>query len=342
MTYHFDLEITRIFGLGIYWYGAVYTFGFLGVFAWFAWRRALLGWCLAEVFDFAILMAGGILIFGRAFDILVYELDFYRATPWQALDWWRGGMASHGVMLGGVLGTLAFCRWRRKPFLVTADVLAVPAAFVMGIGRIGNFIEGGVIGSLTTMPWGMTYPNVEGPRHPVALYDGAKNLLLIPILMLVLRRFPAGRGTATGAFIFLYAALRFFVDQFRDYEGGWLGIGQGQYFNLVMAAIGLAILIWAWRRNPVTPRARPTVLEHPVGWPRVAVFAFLCLYPLGIPTSWTRVNIEEKREQPPVTLRAPAGFLDRAQAAVRSEALHTGAEDASAPLGGPGIREDEL
>jgi len=39
----------------------------------------------------------------------------------------------------------------------------------------------------------MTYPNVEGPRHPVALYDGAKNLLLIPILILVLRRFPAGR-----------------------------------------------------------------------------------------------------------------------------------------------------
>jgi phosphatidylglycerol:prolipoprotein diacylglycerol transferase len=245
-------------------------------------------------------MAAGILVFGRAFDILVYELDFYRDTPWTALDWWRGGMASHGVMLGGVLGVLVFCRWRRKPFLVTADELAVPAAFVMGIGRIGNFIEGGVIGSRTAMPWGMIYPNVDGPRHPVALYDGAKNLLLIPILILVLKRFPAGRGIATGAFVFLYAALRFLVDQFRDYEGGWFGLGQGEYFNLAMAAIGLAILVWAWRRKPVPPVAHPPVSGRTVGWVRVVIFAFLCLYPLGIPTSWTRVNIEEKREQPAI------------------------------------------
>jgi hypothetical protein len=98
-----------------------------------------------------------------------------------------------------------FCRLRRKPFLVAADELTVPAAFLMGIGRIGNFIEGGVIGSVTAMPWGVIFPGVEGPRHPVALYDGAKNLLLVPVLILILRRWPAGRGVATGAFLFLYA-----------------------------------------------------------------------------------------------------------------------------------------
>jgi phosphatidylglycerol:prolipoprotein diacylglycerol transferase len=294
-----SLEIGTVFGLPVYWYGAIYTLGFLGVFGWFAARRGRLGWTMADVVELSVLMALGILIGGRIFDILVYELAYYREHPLDAFDWWVGGMASHGVMLGGVVGVFLFTRLRRKPFLVAADELTVPAAFLMGIGRIGNFIEGGVIGSVTTMPWGVIFPGVEGPRHPVALYDGAKNLLLVPVLILILRRFPAGRGVATGAFLFLYAGLRFLVDLFRDYEGGWLGIGQGQYFNLIMAAVGLVVLIWAsLRRVSPTPYVSPEPRRtNPL---LVVLFVFLCLYPLGIPTSWTRENIETIRAEEPV------------------------------------------
>ena len=213
-------------------------------------------------------------------------------------------MASHGVLLGGFVGHAPVLPLAPEAVPGDADEVSVPGAFVMGVGRIGNFIEGGVIGSLTTMPWGVIYPNVAGPRHPVALYDGAKNLLLIPILMLVLKRFPPGRGIAIGTAIFLYAALRFAVDEFRDYEGGWLGIGQGQYFNIAMAALGLVILIWAWRRPAVAQPMEPSP-KRSVGWLRVVIFAFLCLYPLGIPTSWTRVNIEEKREE--ITVKPDPG-----------------------------------
>ncbi len=296
IVHDFRLEIGHVFGLPVYWYGAVYTVGFLAVFGWFALRRRRLGWSLADVFELSVLMAAGILIGGRIFDILVYELVFYAAHPLEAFNWWRGGMASHGVLLGGLIGVFLFCRLRRKPFVETADELAVPAAFVMGIGRLGNFIEGGVIGSVTAMPWGFVYPDVEGARHPVALYESAKNLVMVPILIWVLKRFPAGRGVAMGAFVFLYGALRFGVDFFRDYEGGWLGIGQGQYFNLAMAAIGIAVLIWASRRKPpaaavVTPEPRRT---SPV---LVALFLFLCLYPLGIPTSWTHEHIEAIRNE---------------------------------------------
>lgn len=298
MIHNFDLELGRILGVEIYWYGAVYSVGFLGVLIYFATRRRHLGWSSADVFELSILMAVGILIFGRAFDILVYELDYYWDEPLAALNWWRGGMASHGVLIGGVVGVVLFCLWREKPFIETADELTVPAALLLALGRLGNFIEGGVVGFLTTMPWGVIYPDLEGPRHPVALYESAKNFLIIPILMLLLRQFPSSRGIATGAFVFLYAALRFLVDTFRDYEGGWFGMGQGQYFNLVMAVFGLAILIWAWRRSvPATPRAPPAVLVRPANWLHIVIFAFLCLYPLGIPTSWTRINIEEKRGQ---------------------------------------------
>ena len=68
------------------------------------------------------------------FDILVYQLSFYEEHPLEALNWWAGGMASHGVLLGGLTGVFLFCRLRRKPFVETADEVSVAAAFVMGVG----------------------------------------------------------------------------------------------------------------------------------------------------------------------------------------------------------------
>jgi phosphatidylglycerol:prolipoprotein diacylglycerol transferase len=278
-----------------YWYGLVYTAGFIGVFLWFWFRRGSVGLSRRDVVTFTIVFAAGVLLGGRLFDILVYEADYYRARPLDALDWWNGGMASHGVLLGGLIATWAFARSRGLPVLVLLDEIVVPGAFLMAIGRLGNFIEGGVIGSVTSLPWGFIYEDVEGPRHPVALYDSAKNLLLVPVLIWASRVWPPGRGVTAGLFVLLYGLLRFVVDLFRDYEASWLGIGTGQVYNLAMAAAGLVMVVYLLRvpRPPVAPR---TPAEAPVGWLRVAILLFLLVYPAGIPTSWTRENIIAKRE----------------------------------------------
>lgn len=282
----------------VYWYGLVYTVGFLGVFLWLWVRRRSIGMSRRDVVTFTIVFSVGVLLGGRVFDILVYEAGYYRERPLDALDWWKGGMASHGVLLGGLLATWAFARARGLPVLVLLDEIVVPGAFLMAIGRLGNFIEGGVIGSVTTMPWGFIYENVEGPRHPVALYDSAKNLLLVPILIWASRIWPPGRGVTAGLFVFLYGLLRFLVDLFRDYEASWLGMGTGQVYNLAMAAAGLVMIVYLLRfPRPAAPRREP--VEANAGWLRVAILTFLVLYPLGIPTSWTRENIEEKRAAAP-------------------------------------------
>jgi phosphatidylglycerol:prolipoprotein diacylglycerol transferase len=292
----FDASIGSIFGLPVYWYGAAYSLGFIGVFLWFLRRRARLGWTVSHALDISILVAIGVLVGGRVFDILVYEYGYYADHPWQALNWWRGGLASHGVLLGGVLCILAFCRIHDQPLLKVTDSLAVPAAFLLAVGRLGNFIEGGVIGTVTDMPWGVIYPDVEGARHPVALYESAKNLMLVPILILVLQRFPAGRGVATAVFVLLYGGLRFVVDLLRDYESAFLGLDTGQYFNLVMTTFGAVLLFQALRRRP-EPADTTLRAGQRTGILRPLLFTVLCLYPLGIPTSWTQVNIEQKRQE---------------------------------------------
>ena len=231
---------------------------------------------------------------GRAFDILVYELDYYRAHPTAIFNWWEGGMASHGVLLGGLLGTVLFARWRKRSLLQLLDEMVVPGVFLLAVGRLGNFIEGGVVGRATDVWWGFHYADLEGARHPVALYESAKNFVILPVLIWALRFWPSGRGMVVSIFVLLYAGLRFAVDLFRDYEAAWLGIGTGQVFNLVMAAAGLIMLIW-FLRHPGKARHATFQKEPRTGWLLPALLIFLILYPLGIPTSWTQANITEKR-----------------------------------------------
>jgi phosphatidylglycerol:prolipoprotein diacylglycerol transferase len=296
MVVDFDLAFLRIGPIALYWYGAVYTLGFVALFVWFMARRARLGLTARDVFDLSILVAAGALTGGRAFDIAVYEAGWYRAHPWDSLNWWEGGMASHGVLLGVLVGMAVFSWWRKVPLIMLLDEVVVPGAFLMAVGRVGNFIEGGVIGSPSDLPWAVIVPGVEGARHPVALYDGLKNLLLVPVLWLALRHWPAGRGVSLGLFLLLYAGLRTAVDFFRDYESALFGLPPGQIFNLAMAVAGLLFLILVVVRPLPTgkPAARPPASAT---FLQMLLFAAIALYPLGIPTSWTRDHIEQLRTE---------------------------------------------
>ncbi|WP_373502340.1 prolipoprotein diacylglyceryl transferase [Aestuariivirga sp.] len=300
-VHHIDPVMFSIAGFNVYWYGFAYTFGFAFMVLWLWWKRSVLGWSPAQVVNLSIVFVVLILAGGRIFDVIVYEWEWYRLHPDQIAKLWVGGMASHGLLAGSALAAVVASLWTRTPLLKLLDILTVAAAFIFGVGRIGNFIEGGVIGTVTTMPWGVKLPDVEGFRHPVSLYDGAKNLMLVPLLMAVLRRWPAGRGVATAVFLIGYGSLRFLVDQFRDYESALGGLGPGQWFNIGMAVFGVLILAVCLRRNAGTVETRPAA-SSPVPVLGALLILLLVLFPLSIPTSWTTEYIVLKRgaaaEQP--------------------------------------------
>lgn len=97
-------------------------------------------------------------------------------------------------------------------------------------------------------------------------------------------------------FVFHYAGLRFAVDLLRDYEAAWLGIGTGQIFNLVVATAGLILMIWLSRHPPKASAVSGPPDRKP-GWIHRILLVALNVYPLGIPTSWTKANIETKRQE---------------------------------------------
>lgn len=288
----------------LWWYGLAYAGGLLTVDLWVWLRRERLGYEPGDVALFSLLFAAGVLLGGRIFDVALYEWFYYEDHVRQIPRLWQGGMATHGVMLGAVAGTLLFCRLRGRSFLAVADEVVLPGAVLMALGRLGNHVNGEVYGSITSVPWAMEFPYAEGCRHPVALYDGLKNLLLVPILLgvrsLGLRRngyLP--EGLMLGHFVLWYGLLRLFVDVFREYDSYWFGIGRGQYFNLLMAAAGLCIVLVARRRAKakVEVMGRGSRTRAPAFWgKRVAFYALVALC-LTIPSGWTQQVLEGFEER---------------------------------------------
>jgi len=300
-----DPIIGTILGVHLWWYGLSYTLGFLNAYLFVRRRRDQLGLSLQSVYALSLLLAGGVLLGGRFVEVAFYEWPFYREHLRLIPAVWLGGMATHGLLLGGLVGVWLFCASHRKPFLRVTDALAIPAAFILGVGRLGNFIDGQIVGSATSVWWAVRFPDAEGFRHAVVLYDGIKNLLIIPVLICAARaKLPT--GAPTGIFLFLYGFLRIFVDLFREYPTSLLGLATGQALNILLAVAGSVLLLVRFRRDrgdaePVaakdaSPREDPSLcdlgVKNPVpqgglAWRRITLAALL-LFSLVMPSDWTQ------------------------------------------------------
>ncbi len=290
-VHHIDPVIGEIASIYLWWYGASYTLGLLGAFFWIRRVRASLDYDLHSVYTLTIFLSLGVLLGGRFVEVIFYEWSYYRDHLWHIAAIWIGGMSTHGVLLGATASVWLFCRTRGKPFLPIADVLAIAGAYIMGVGRLGNFIDGQIAGSITDVCWAVQFPDLEGFRHPVVLYDGMKNLLLVPVLLFIRSRRPP-RGVVLGHFILWYGFLRIFVDLFREYRTELLGLPPGQEFNILMSIVGLALIVWA-HKTQRSERALGPALRKPEqardgSWLQRVSLALLVAIPLIIPSDWTQ------------------------------------------------------
>ena len=290
-VHNIDPVIGEIASIYLWWYGASYTFGLLGAFFWIRRVRASLGYDMRDVYALTIILSSGVLLGGRLVEVFFYEWSFYGNHLWHMAALWIGGMSTHGILLGAIASVWLFCRVLGKQFLPIADELAIAGAYIMGIGRLGNFIDGQIAGSMTNVCWAVQFPDLDGFRHPVVLYDGIKNLLLVPVLLFVRSRRPP-KGVVLGHFILWYGFLRIFVDLFREYRTELIGFPPGQEFNVLMGILGLGLLVWAYKfqvgeRTPDPVESLYKTGGHASLLQRVSL-AVLVAIPLIIPSDWTQ------------------------------------------------------
>jgi len=283
-VHHIDPVIGTVLGVHLWWYGLSYALGFLNAHLFLRRRRHGLGLSLRSVYTVTLLLAVGVLVGGRAI-VVNNEWAFYQRHLSLVPAVWIGGLATHGLIIGGAFGVWLFSAIERRPFRPLFDVLAVSAALILAFGRLGNFIDGQIVGRVTSLPWAVQFPNADGFRHPVVLYDGLKNFALVPVLVWIGRRHPpAGRVAAW--FLVLYALPRIFIDLLREYPLTLWGLPSGQTFNVTMAVVGAGLLA----KSFVRPGRSPVAGVQPEASPswRRAAFALILLFVLVIPSDATR------------------------------------------------------
>lgn len=288
-----DPIVASIGGLHVWWYGLGFALGFWQMHRFIQRHQGALHLDARDAFTLSLMVIAGVLVGGRAVEVLFDEWPFYRDNPTFIPRYWLGGMATHGLLIGAAAGCGLFCRIYRRSFLRVADVLVIPGAVLMGLGRLGNFMDGQIVGGVTDVWWAVKFPDADGFRHPVVLYDGIKNLLLVPYLLHVRATNPTPGATAA-RFVFWYAALRIVLDLFRDYPTHRLALGTGQTLNLVMALLGIVLLARS-RLRRLGRLGHSSVLEDtvkaapraPLWWQPVLLIALLTLC-LFIPSNWTQ------------------------------------------------------
>lgn len=191
------------------------------------------------------------------------------ARLWVILDDWSGfvadpfgaiftgaGFTWYGGLFGGLLAVTIAMRRNGIPWFVGADSIAPGLILAHGIGRIGCQLAGdGDWGTVTTVPWGMAYPNAivgwDYPPgvvvHPTPLYEFFAYSAGF-LLMWNLRT----RNLATGSMFWLFLILspfaRFWIEFVRINPIIAWGLSEAQLTSIALMAIGAINLLRARSR----------------------------------------------------------------------------------------------
>ncbi len=162
-------------------------------------------------------------------------------------------MAFYGAIFAVVLTIIILARKMRVSVWKFLDVAVVFGAVGQFFGRIGNIINGDIIGYPTTLPWGVVYtnPNSFPPSHtmayqPAAIYEAAIDVILFSLLWYLRNRVKP--GILFFIYILGYSLSQLIIFFWRDNQILFMGLKQAQ-----LTAIGVMILaalvFWGFMRH---------------------------------------------------------------------------------------------
>jgi len=258
---------------GIRFYSLAYLTGFYVLFVGLRWQ-AKKGWSLLRgdaISDYVTWVAmAGVILGGRLGYCLLYAPHQTFTDPTYFFTVWKGGMASHGGILGVILVMIFYGRAKKIPFYNLADATAFCVPITLGLGRCANFLNGELWGRPTDAWWGVIFPDaprildpvtsmfVNVPRYPSQLVEALLEGLLLQVILIAVRFSTKREGAVALTFMAGYAVLRIVGEQFREPDsdiGFWFGaITQGQLLSGIMLFF-TAILAWKQFISPQKPES---------------------------------------------------------------------------------------
>ncbi|MFW5995790.1 MAG: prolipoprotein diacylglyceryl transferase [Halanaerobiaceae bacterium] len=234
-----DRVAFEVAGIEIYWYGIIITTAILVGFFLSARESKRQGIDPEFFLDF-VLYGLPAAIFGARLYFVIFQWEYYGANPSEIPAIWKGGLAIHGGILGGLAVLLILCRRRKVSFWRAVDILAPSLVVGQAIGRWGNFINREAFGGPVSREYISRFPEfiqkqmyIGGAyRHPAFLYESVWNLFIFAVLLYFRRRDYIYRGDVFFLYLGGYSLGRFFIEGIRT-------------DNLMMGQIPVARLVSA-------------------------------------------------------------------------------------------------
>lgn len=260
-----DPVIFQIYGpIGLNWYGLMYLAGFAGAWYMGVQRSKLANspFTADHVSDFLFYAFIGVILGGRIGYVLFYQFNMFLADPSYLFKIYDGGMSFHGGLIGVVVAGWYFARKTKSSFIDIAEFFTPMGPIGLATGRLGNFINGELWGRQTdveSVPWAMIFPNAPGGyRHPSQLYEFALEGVVLFIILYFYSKKPRPAMSISGLFLLGYGTFRYIIEFYREPDEHLRGmaeyISMGQLLSLPMIILGLGLIIWAYKKHPVTAK----------------------------------------------------------------------------------------
>ena len=249
-------DIFRIGPFALKWYSVMYLLGFAASYVLVRHQMQKQGPGIPKGFldSLYVYVILGLMLGARLGYVVFYDPLHFIGNPLEIAAVWHGGMSFHGGLIGSVAAGILCCRkYRFDPWRVS-DMVMATAPIGLGLGRIGNFINGELYGRITDAPWAMVFPlGGPFPRHPSQLYEFFLEGLVLFTVLWTLKDRVERPGMLTAVFLSLYGVFRVFAEFFREPDPQ-LGLiagpfSMGQVLSSLMILAGGAVFYFRSRRT---------------------------------------------------------------------------------------------
>jgi phosphatidylglycerol:prolipoprotein diacylglycerol transferase len=242
-----------IFGFSIHWYALCILAGIIAGYSVLRYFLAQ-GNYEAAIADDALLWVILCAILGGRMYYVVYAWEYYAQN---LSEIWRidhGGLAIHGVLLGGLFGLYIFTRRNALSFTQLLSYILPGVALGQALGRWGNYFNQELFGTPTDLPWGIPIAPLNRPEafiesthfHPTFLYESVLNFVLFIILFAILSRTKKqAELLVIGTYAIGYGVIRFSTELLRtDFTPYLFGLRIAQVASIILVLIGMSILTY--------------------------------------------------------------------------------------------------
>ena len=257
-----DPEIINVLGISVRYYGLLFVGGLLLCIYLLGRIYKIENIPYENLEKLSIYCMIGILAGARLGHCLFYEPSYYLSHPLEMIlpvtfpadggIKFSGyqGLASHGGILGLLIALYFYSRKTKHSMIDTLDLIAVVAGMSFGFIRLGNFMNSEIIGTPTTLPWGVIFERVDNiPRHPAQLYEAISYFIIFAIMMLLYKKMRARlkNGFLFGLATVLFFTARFLIEFVKENQVGFedrMTLNMGQLLSLPFIAVGIGFIIY--------------------------------------------------------------------------------------------------